>query len=135
MKETSAVAGRGVSVAQLLTQRLGEATVELYAPQERVPGGGWPLQRPGGQGAAVGSRAGGIALFKEAHRCVRGEGLLTQGGARRREGVGRRGQLKAGLLTGQRKDGAGLGEEEAAEAEWDAGSQERHGWTQARVVV
>lgn len=40
-----------------------------------------------------------------------------------------------GLPTGQRKDGAGLGEEEAAEAAWDAGSQERHGWTQALVVV
>lgn len=61
------MAGRGVSVVRLLTRRLGEATVELYAPQGRAPGGGWPLQRPRGQGAAVGSRAGGIALLKETH--------------------------------------------------------------------
>lgn len=33
------------------------------------------------------------------------------------------------------KNRAGLGEEGAAEAAWDAGSQERRGWTQARVAV
>ena len=59
--------GGGVSVAGLLTQRLGEATVELYVPQGRAPGGGWLLQRPRGQGAAVGGRAGGITLLKETH--------------------------------------------------------------------
>lgn len=51
-------------MAQLLTQRLGEATVELYAPQERVPGEGGRCKGPGIREPLWGAGRVGLPFLK-----------------------------------------------------------------------
>lgn len=147
MKETSAAGGRGRLCGGAVDAAPWRGDGRAVCPPGKSARGRVAAAKAQGSGSCRGGPGGWDHPFKRdppggrrgGHRCARGQGLLTQGGARRQEGVGRRGQLKVGPPAGQGKGGAGLGEEAAAEAAWgvgsgsDTGGPRRTWWSSGRA--